>query len=696
MPLPTQTTVAALAQQLTLRNSLENPLKVDVTYQREWKKYISWVTTNRQNNVLPPGDKYLTRSNVDLYFSHIVAARHDIIPDTARRTMSSLQSYADNVEYIDGTEKFEMESIIVKRALETQRRLHLDHVNRQIVDPHENLPTDVLTQSETREVLRIILVDHPLNWMDLALSWTHCESTFDRNDTMRKLRFSDLRHNTTHGPVEEGIDSLMMSYILQKRVHKERSKKKRITGAWRHKDYIRCSTGHLSMNLMCRLYGNADLNFYKNLNGPKKGRCDWQDEKLIQGWKDDKAVQKAYNTVLDQAGVSWGKVSHLRKAGMEYASSRGELDEAALGSLSKHTTSKLSKCYNTELFPPVLRVMAGFDKDDVYFCPRTSHCSREMPEAILSALIFPRINEWRQQCRDPVRGDHSEAAKNFLWGTLPFLALVAFQDGIYWIKDFPDHEASRLLVNIMPPWYPRYASTTRQIIADQVRDVEAVQLSALNNAAQGAFNLAAARSDDISRAVVEIGSKLDALLAEVRQQQTATAAAAAAAAAAAQLRNRLERTFQPPRVPPTQLQPRGGVQQARAAIGAASAAAGTAARNVNDTLRAIPLFPAFPPFLPTTMATLLEQHKAHKLSQYEQTRKIDWPLKLRTGYSRRIYLFKQIVVQAHRLRSDENFDRVKMPRAAAALDSQRDGKSLTKFMETLKAADPATLKRKRD
>jgi hypothetical protein len=97
------------------------------------------------------------------------------------------------------------------------------------------------------------------------------------------------------------------------------------------------------------------------------------------------------------------------------------------------------------------------------------------------------------------------------------------------------------------------------------------------------------------------------------------------------------------------------------------------------------------------MVTLLEQHKAHKLSQYEATRKKDWPLKLRAGYSRRIYLFKrQIVLQAHRFRVDEDFDRVKMPRAAAALDSRRDGKSLAKFMDTLKAADPATLKRKRD
>jgi hypothetical protein len=70
------------------------------------------------------------------------------------------------------------------------------------------------------------------------------------------------------------------------------------------------------------------------------------------------------------------------------------------------------------------------------------------------------------------------------------------------------------------------------------------------------------------------------------------------------------------------MQPRGGVQRAGAAIGAAAAAATTTARiarNVNDTLRAIPLVPAFPPGLPATMATLLEQHKAHKLSQYDET-----------------------------------------------------------------------------
>jgi hypothetical protein len=114
MPLPpTQTTVASLARQLTLTNSLATPRVVEKTYQREWKKYNLWVTMNRQNNVLPAGDKYLTRENVDLYFSHVVANRHDIQPETARRTMNSLQSYADNVEFIDGAQKSSRSKVLL-------------------------------------------------------------------------------------------------------------------------------------------------------------------------------------------------------------------------------------------------------------------------------------------------------------------------------------------------------------------------------------------------------------------------------------------------------------------------------------------------------------------------------------------------------------------------------------------------------
>jgi hypothetical protein len=68
-------------------------------YHQHKPPYNLWVTMNRQNNVLPAGDKYLTRENVDLYFSHIVANRHDIQPATAHRTMSSLQSYEGRCDW---------------------------------------------------------------------------------------------------------------------------------------------------------------------------------------------------------------------------------------------------------------------------------------------------------------------------------------------------------------------------------------------------------------------------------------------------------------------------------------------------------------------------------------------------------------------------------------------------------------------
>jgi hypothetical protein len=185
----------------------------------------------------------------------------------------------------------------------------------------------------------------------------------------------------------------------------------------------------------------------------------------------------------------------------------------------------------------------------------------------VAITVFPLINEWRAQWHDARRGDHSAAGRNFLWGTLPYLALVAFQDGIYWINDFPQHEASRMLLHIMP-----------QTIANKQRDVEAVQISVMNNAVQAAFNLMAVRLDDVNQSMAKV-------FVELEQQKTAAAAAARPGYPRA--------NFQPPEAPPPQMQRRVGQQPG---------AAGTALiRNVNDRIRAVPLVPAFPPALPPTM-----------------------------------------------------------------------------------------------
>ena len=81
-----------------------------------------------------------------------------------------------------------------------------------------------------------------------------------------------------------------------------------------------------------------------------------------------------------------------------------------------------------------MKCMAGFSKEEDYFVPRSE---LPLPEWIrsedLTGLIFPDYDRWMCEQNSPF-GDSSEAARNFLFYLLPFLARVIFQDGIYWIS----------------------------------------------------------------------------------------------------------------------------------------------------------------------------------------------------------------------------------------------------------------------
>jgi len=112
--------------------------------------------------------------------------------------------------------------------------------------------------------------------------------------------------------------------------------------------------------------------------------------------------------------------------------------------------------------------------------------------------------------------------------------------------------------------------------------------------------------------------------------------------------------------------------------------------------------PAFPVSLPSTFVRLLEEHRCFNLDLFEKsTSKNSWGTGRRVAFSKRMYLYKKIVAQAHLLRGDDNFDGSKMKRAAEMLDHKRTnaGKTLSKFLEVLKQEDPTTKarrKRRRD
>jgi hypothetical protein len=73
------------------------------------------------------------------------------------------------MEYIDGTEKFELESLLVKLTVETQRRLYLEDESIRIVNPHANLLTNAL-QEEKGEFIATIIRDITMTCEDLSLA----------------------------------------------------------------------------------------------------------------------------------------------------------------------------------------------------------------------------------------------------------------------------------------------------------------------------------------------------------------------------------------------------------------------------------------------------------------------------------------------------------------------------------------------
>jgi hypothetical protein len=303
----------------------------------------------RGQNRVAHGPKYLTRANVDLYFQEIVAHR-EIQPTGAQRVVSALQRYANREEYVDGQTTFKVMSSSIEQALLTHLLLYKVRVGDKLLDPHSKLPTNMLTVEESETAVRAALTQQ--NWRDLAFSWTTCEQSFLRNDSIRKLYLPDIVLNSTHGPKEKGMDSYCIAYILHKQVHKDNANRLRVVGVWRHKNFVRCSIGMLAFNIFHRLNFDNKLHFYKSKTPGKVP--DWYNFKLIE-WNSAISAYEAYDSLLKKCSLKWQKVTHLRKLGMEYGSARGELTEDELAPQSKHQTSKCGSRYVTELYAPVLR-----------------------------------------------------------------------------------------------------------------------------------------------------------------------------------------------------------------------------------------------------------------------------------------------------------------------------------------------------
>jgi hypothetical protein len=96
----------------------------------------------------------------------------------------------------------------------------------------------------------------------------------------------------------------------------------------------------------------------------------------------------------------------------------------------------LSNTCLTEL--QTCQVMAGFSKKQAYFVPRAL---LQLPHPIgwYKERLLPELTTWRQQAAHPTQGDKSQCAQKFLNQLIPYFLEVAVQDGIYFVRDFPNH-----------------------------------------------------------------------------------------------------------------------------------------------------------------------------------------------------------------------------------------------------------------
>ena len=153
---------------------------VDRSYTREIENYKQWVATQR----LVRDGKYITRDNVDLYFTETQQNRL-VKPNTGRRVVAALQVCADE-EYAGSAEKFVVDSPTVQRMLLIQKQRKQQRELAVSRDYHVNLSVKNMTYNEKRLIVRSVLHTNKPFWSDFLTAWNSCNSMFCRVDTIRK------------------------------------------------------------------------------------------------------------------------------------------------------------------------------------------------------------------------------------------------------------------------------------------------------------------------------------------------------------------------------------------------------------------------------------------------------------------------------------------------------------------------------
>jgi hypothetical protein len=135
-----QTNLAAILQRQQVANNatIRDKTICDNSYHYEYNHFKAWVIA--QLELRTPMPPFLSRANVDNYFSRVIAHRI-VCPNTARRVMNALDWYGTHREHVGADPAFACKSPLVETALRVQKIYNKLHggTAKPGGDPHMGL-----------------------------------------------------------------------------------------------------------------------------------------------------------------------------------------------------------------------------------------------------------------------------------------------------------------------------------------------------------------------------------------------------------------------------------------------------------------------------------------------------------------------------------------------------------------------------
>jgi hypothetical protein len=249
----------------------------DPSYTGEFKRYVTWVKS--QPHLATQVAPFLSRRNIDHYFTHVVASRLGN-KGGMRRIVNALNFYAHNAEHVGADPEFNCASSVVETALKAQKIFNAASggtANRGR-DPHAGLK-DILPESD-----RVRMMTHIFrarrDWGPASVNFTLGMNGAIRSASNRNFVWPDLRISHGFGAEKEGrLARAMMVVVRRGRLHKDRKETDEQVCMWRHKHYLLCSVFSSAAHVLFDLSNSPDIDFYHE---EKNERADWWDTPLIE------------------------------------------------------------------------------------------------------------------------------------------------------------------------------------------------------------------------------------------------------------------------------------------------------------------------------------------------------------------------------------------------------------------------------